>query len=75
MKSQEFKEVNRNTTGIKACFQGKQGKRKTLCLSSGKRKKQVDSNLLHTVILRHFLCTWWFNTKYYSSCSTHLGKD
>lgn len=38
MKSQEFKEVNRNTTGIKACFQGKQGKRKTDCLSSGKRK-------------------------------------
>lgn len=38
MKSQEFKEVNRNTTGTKACFQGKQGKRKTDCLSSGKRK-------------------------------------
>lgn len=72
MKSQGFREVNRNTTGSKVRFQGKQGKGKWPCLSPGRGEREAISNLPNTIISRHFLCAWWFNAEYYFSCSAHL---
>lgn len=57
---------------VKCVFKVNKERGKAPCLSSGREEIGAISNLPNTVISRHFLCAWWFNTECYFLRSAHL---